>query len=458
MTIWESVDGLQEHPLLFRALNNVKAKIENCLSRYYSICDSDGVPNHKNVLLNLPGSFLVAPALIGPVLPGAAQEGSIQDAYEECGSDGITFNRELVMASTAYFNGAAVDDLTTNSYVAVFEETIEHELAHLKMHQEEKLGGSFAPGVSTPDGRPYLSESGYAVQRNIRARAAAAEEPASILEVSEASINQGFAPPLGLYRIPLSHFNDEDTDITFTENPLSEEEIDAHMKYPNDCVKEKRERDSASATGAESGTGSKRSKADDGGDPATRETSTSPRRSMDHRAGSARGGQERSGTDETGQDRDERRVSKRIPDFFGRSAQKCSVQVVFCDENRDVKTAFLRSDRIYVLMTFRNSTTRDTYANVPKFTFARGGGIFMTIDGCPLRNTRCRYGTRVPIVRIPAGEAYTFFRLLCVPPEDALNTSVRLATPQEPGDYVARVMRFPSFEFPGSSSFLIAGA
>jgi len=238
---------------------------------------------------------------------------------------------------------------------------------------------------------------------------------------------------------------------------LGFEELRDRMNYPYDCAKGKQERQSEASAATESTTG-KRSKTDDDGKPAARDSSSSPERSMDHRMGSAREGQDKSSTNEAGQDRDERRTSKRISDFHGRSSERCEVQVVFCDQQRSEKTTFHPSESIYVLLTFKNPTQSDAYVKIPKFTFQRGARIFMAIDGCPMKNTPCRYGSRIPIVRIPPGEEYTFFRLLCAPEDDgASNRNARLATPRNAGEYVARVKRHPTFEFPGSFSFEIRG-
>jgi len=254
----------------------------------------------------------------------------------------------------------------------------------------------------------------------------------------------GFSPPLGLFRVPLFDYNDEETDVTFTETSLGLEELLDHMTYPKDCPKGKRERESVPSAATESATG-KRSKTDDDGKPSARDTSSSPRRSMDHRTGSAREGRDQSCTDETSQDRDERRTTKRIPDFHGRSSQSCKVQVVFCDQDRNEKATFHPSERIYVLLTFKNPTQSDAYVKISKFTFQRGPGIFMAVDGCQMRNTSCRYGSRIPMVRIPPVKSTTlsFVYVLCAPDDERSTAHTRLETPKNAGDYVARVKRHP---------------
>lgn len=98
---------------------------------------------------------------------------------------------------------------------------------------------------------------------------------------------------------------------------------------------------------------------------------------MENRLESAREGRDQSCTDETGQDRDDRGITKRIPDFRGRSSQSCEVQVVFCDQEQNEKAIFHPSERIYVLLTFKNPTqSEDAYVKISKFTFQRGPRAF----------------------------------------------------------------------------------
>jgi len=79
----------------------------------------------------------------------------------------------------------------------------------------------------------------------------------------------------------------------------------------------------------------------------------------------------------------------------------------------------------------------------------------MAIDGCAMLNSRCSYGSRIPIIRTPPGEEYTVFRLMCAA-EGQFRGKVRLRTPEKPGNYVSRVKQSPSFQFPGAFPFAIA--
>ena len=368
---------------------------------------------------------------------------------------GIRFNHALVAASSTQYKSAGLDDPTTKQYLALLEEVTEHELAHLKMHME-KCGGNFSEeGPGTPDGPPWNSESGYAVQKKIRGRAKPGETRASILEVSEACADRNFAPPLGLHLAPLANFNDEETDVTVEERELAPEELQLHMTYPTDCPTDKQK---LPATG---NTANKRAKAVDeaSGDskPAAGDSGSSRTAPTDQSSGPPSGGQndEQSCTDKNGKDRDERQLSNIIRDYHGRTGQFCEVKVVFCDKERNERSTFRPSENIYTLITFKNPTQDDAYVKVAKFTFQRGVGIFMAIDGCTMLNSGCSYGSRIPIIRIPPGEEYTVFRLMSAA-KGQFRSKVRLRTPEQPGNYVARVKRPPSFQFPGAFPFTIA--
>jgi len=72
------------------------------------------VTDHRQVLLNLPGWFLVGTAVIGPaLLPAIFVDDDV--IYVETEPAGITFNYALVNASMAYYNGGDLDELTTES-------------------------------------------------------------------------------------------------------------------------------------------------------------------------------------------------------------------------------------------------------------------------------------------------------------------------------------------------------
>jgi hypothetical protein len=190
--IWDSLDALQGHPLLHTALENVKAKIGNCLSRSYDICDKPDTNDRMQVLLNLPGVFTV----------GDMESEDPQDIdYAFTDNRGVTINEILVNASTAYHEGGEHDELTTASYVALFEEVIEHELAHLKTHHE-KLDD---PGIQLLTSPPLHGESGYAVHLKTRGRSLTMA--ASLLEVSQDCFRRDFAPPLSLYLCPIDLAN-----------------------------------------------------------------------------------------------------------------------------------------------------------------------------------------------------------------------------------------------------------
>ena len=443
MAIWDSIDDLQQHPLRVRALENVKLKIQNCLCESYTICDKDEVVDHKQVFIGLPGRFLVGPAVplpdigtvIGPALPPQMVEGDDDDdddvEYAETGSDGITFNHALVNASTAYYNGGDDDELITESYVSLFEETIEHELAYVKMHQE-RLDGSFDEEHLTPDGPPYCGESNFAMQRLIRGRAhSPVTESPSILEVSGECADRNFAPPLDLWLSPLQYFDEESSVPEGNYPPVTLEQLRSHMGYPSDCTERKRERGATALTVQASG--GKRAKTD-ASKPAARDPSSSQSRQGGSGSGEGSGSgreeaqdrQTQSCTDKYGKDRNEQR--KNTPKS-GNSAKSCHIsRVVFCDKERKETTTFRPFENIYVLLTFKNPTRSDAYIKCSRKTFQRIG-IFQQIDGHPMNYVPCP-PRNVPLIRIPPGEEYTFF-VSCAFPRTVGHVECAFA-PQKP--------------------------
>jgi hypothetical protein len=437
--IWDSLDALQGHPLLLTALENVKAKIGNCVSRSYNIYDNKPDTNdHMQVLLNLPGVFTVG---------DMNSEDHVVD-YAFTDYRGVTINEILVNASTAYHEGGEHDELTTASYVALFEEAIEHELAHMKTHHE-KLDD---PGIEllTPPSPPLHGESGYAV--NLKTRGRSLTMAASLLEVSDDCFRREFAPPLSLYLCPIDLAN---SIVRRGDggNPLTLKELQSHMVYPTGCPEK----------GAESV--SKRTKTDTHrfDKPSDRDETESPKRKIrEGREGSSQPIQ--SCTDEAGHDREDARLEKpstMTQEEFMKHKQsaafKCQVSnVAFCDKDRNPKTAFKPSEDICVLLTFKNpAAATDAVIRCPRGKFGRGG-ICMKLADTPHNYVRTA-PHNTPFVRIPPGEEYTFFRRMSSP-KGSSKSLMLIYTPEEAGEYAAKVMNYPAFEFEGSHTFKIEEA
>ena len=202
--IWESVSDFANMVIFHDACMKVKAKIEHgTLAGSYDIADRDGTA-HRDILLTLKGKFTLED------FPGD----QVHD-YAQAHAGGISFNKTLVMASQTYYAGRgfgsvddALNDLEGLSYSAVFQETLEHELAHLKNHNE-KMADPGILQITQPDS-PLYRESGYSVQRKIRTDNGFAH--AQILDVDLDCVLRGWMPPLKLRH----------SSFEVTESPLKE--------------------------------------------------------------------------------------------------------------------------------------------------------------------------------------------------------------------------------------------
>ena len=139
-SIWDIPISLDEHSLLKIALKIVKENIENGLSYSYRNVDRSIDMDHTDVLLSLPGVF------------GLDDMGENSDVLAKCRAGvGIVLNKNLVEKSTAYANSKANEaggiaelyqDFDIIRYIAIMQETLEHELGHWKFHCD----GVKAPG------------------------------------------------------------------------------------------------------------------------------------------------------------------------------------------------------------------------------------------------------------------------------------------------------------------------
>ena len=206
-TIWNTMEFplLLRHPLLQVAFQLVLQNIEGYLSASYRDAGMKNSTDHEKVLMNLPGRFAIEELkneTYGPTLSGV----------------GIIFNKILVDCSThhlnSYFLGrkftrigegllqALLDNPNIFTHVAILQQTLEHELGHLKYHYEgvqtvkngqPGFGGTFEKRIP----KKLRYEAGYAVQQRIREdhfgeSASAAES--KVLELEGEDLR--FHPPL----------------------------------------------------------------------------------------------------------------------------------------------------------------------------------------------------------------------------------------------------------------------
>ena len=96
-----------------------------------------------------------------------------------------------------------------------------------------------------------------------------------------------------------------------------------------------------------------------------------------------------------------------------------TLDVTFEDSNGAPREYFLPSEPVYVSLTFSNSTENDVYVLLSSKNFARGGGIYVEIDGCDSMIRDCM-ANRIPLVAAKLGpsESHTFkHRQLCDGPK-----------------------------------------
>jgi hypothetical protein len=445
--IWDSVNGLDVHPVLHAALVRVKEKIQNGLSGSYNICDGPTRTDHARVLLHeLTGYIEVTH------LP--------RGAFSQYVDGNILFNSTIVYASTRYFNGQEPVDLTLESYQAVLEECFEHELAHMKMHQDRLQGGE----QLTPESPPTFGESGYAVQQQIRM--ASDTRNHVVLQAPRETWERDYLPPLNLYLHP---YGQGRLDILpqngVTPTPVTLEQLRAHMAHPLATGSGFSRARSEPTDSPDSTRKSKKAKTtgNNNDDSETLGTRGQVKSSLvDIFADPPDGSPSQICTDEAGVDYAERIYPtpvgmdpKKWTKLLSESAIYCKVEnVVFCDSQRMPKESFKPSEAIFVLVTFKNPTSDDA------FIYCGGNGTFQ------------RTGVRLEIVgeqryyiptspsiepqtRIRPGASYTFFRQLSI---GAPSTPLRVCmhklhfeTPQKKGTYAVAVKyQHPFFTFSGS--------
>jgi hypothetical protein len=441
--IWDSVNVLDGSPVLHAALVRVKEKIQNGLSGSYSICDGPTRTDHAHVLLH---------ELTGYIEVGHLPRG----VYSRYVDGNILFNSTIVHASTRYFNARqeqVISDLTLESYQAVLEDSFEHELARMKMHQDRLQNGD----QLTPESPPILGESGYAVQQQIRMASDTRNQV--LLEAPRETWERDYLPPLNLYLHP---FGQGSLDLlpqnVVTPSPVTLEQLRAHMAYPI-------------ATGP--GVSRARSEPTDSPD-STRKTKKAKTNGnsndnsetmgarVDIFTGPPDGSSSQICTDEAGVDYAERIYPtpvgmdpKKWTKLLSESATYCKVEnVVFCDSQRTPKEYFKPSVAIFVLVTFKNPTSDDAFIYCGGNATFQRTGVRLDIIG-EQRYYIPTSPSIQPVTRIRPGASYTFFRQLTIgaptTPLPDCGHKLHFETPQKKGTYAVSVKyQHPFFTFSGS--------
>mmetsp|Transcript_33122 Transcript_33122/g.80436 ORF Transcript_33122/g.80436 Transcript_33122/m.80436 type:complete len:499 (-) Transcript_33122:236-1732(-) len=448
--IWDSVNDLHVHPILFAALQSVKEKIERTeLSRSYNICDDPARTDHAHVLLQELNGYNEVHHLPRGVT-AQYQDGNIY------------FNSTIVSASTRYSNGTEKDELVLESYQAILEEGFEHELAHKKMHQDRLKGEN----ILTPPSPPTFWESGYAVQQQIRATSETRD--CAVLEVPRGTWKRGFLPPLNAYLHPfgegrLQEIPRNPDGVVVTPSALTLEQLRAHMRYQlatgpkrvSETLLEP-ETDSPGSTGESKKAKTIGSNVDDSNNL------SSSGNVNDIFSGPCDGSPSQTCTNEAGVDYAERIYyppdgmdPKKWTKLLDESATYCGVQnVVFCDSRRTPKDVFQPSEAVFVLVKFSNPTNDDAFIHCGSLGTFQRSGVTLEIVGEQRFPIPTSPSIR-PLTRIRPGASYTFFRQLSMAapskPLPPRSHRVYFETPKKAGTYTVIVKhQYPYFTFSGS--------
>jgi hypothetical protein len=386
-TIWDTIDVFDEdYEIFYDALMKVKRKIENgyLSDSYAAKAENNGTStNHQYILLNLSGKIRVG--YVGG------------DTYAFADRKGIKFSRDLVYASSNYFNKQrfktveeALDDLDGLSYSAVFQETFEHGLVHLKHHTERVDD----PGFNQERDTSLYEEAGYSIHRQNWSHSSGDAKP-RILEMN--SLN-GWNPPLNLEHSDFM-FNDGIIDVkSWKTSKISLDQLKAHMKY--DIPAERRYQDDPVAKNK-----LERREGD--------ENSTSPPVTVTSGNAAVVITEEVIGEKEV-LHQPYQHIKSENPDLLDNSSEKkTTVDVQFCNMDKNPCTIFTTAEDIYVKLTFSvpKDSTEDAYVWMYRGRFSRRV-IYMIIERTPRRHgTDVRYNDVA--TKISPGESHTFFRKFC---------------------------------------------
>jgi len=155
---------------------------------------------------------------------------------------GISLNAALVAASDDAWESVAVgrdsfENIDVVAYAAVLQETLEHEIAHVKNHQT-RIGNICGTLSNAPKGSPLKGETGSYVQHAIRDGFFKSENPKVILRI-EAKRTTVLHPnpyrPFPVVRLDaldLEMPGDIKASSPTPNHELTIEQIKAHMAYP----------------------------------------------------------------------------------------------------------------------------------------------------------------------------------------------------------------------------------
>ena len=477
-TIWNTLADppLLRHPLLQVAFQIVLENLEGCLSRSYRDVDKKEERDHKRVLLNLPGSF--------------SMDGLNEGVYAVPRAGvGIVFNKTLIEHSTDYLItnyfkskptridnsmlGRMLDDMNILTYVAIIQQTLEHELGHLKYHcegfrtdndGEPDFGEQFEK--ETPE--KLRHEAGYAVQQRIRednfGEDVRSADGCRILDLDGDGDARFLAPVLPVFEYleeqPENRKNqfgfrgdeseDDEAEDQSTNEPvdvfLSKQELLEYMEYPTGRCSKKRKRDDDGIDISVSPP-DERDPPSGGGTDQDPSSCPSSGRNMGSWDASVRsflptairkagvvnkaGNQKTMSASETDPDGNDhlRRRPKKGSLFKNRDIGRCRCQIMFCDKERNDTTTFTPSDHIFLRLKVTNPTKKAISIGIGSTNTL--GSFDLRIDGVKAGWTAfCRLGWKV---LEPRG-SYTFFREFAVPERRDCNA---YRTPP-PGQYIVR--------------------
>ena len=465
-TIWHNTEEIKKHPLVHTAVMLAKEGIDFCNLKSYGTLDSQNSQDHKKVLLSLPGKFTV-----GNVKP-EVKEDDETDPFAVFATSrpgvGIVFNEELANVSTnaakgawkrKKFNKEMVDDQNILNFIAMFQETIEHELGHMKYHHEgvkDDNGGKTDPEHMVRSPQRIRFEAGFEAQKNIRINNFPKEDIESIrckvldkVQIDGHTLDLRFA---FFSHRPTKNFLQWDEDSDCEDIIVEFDDLLEHMDYPRACGGKKRKREDGDFF---SDPPDDEPSTDRGGDGDGDEDSNPPSFQRNGRSwiesvkeflpiamnafeSTIEKKKPQFETSSNWKDPLLRRVVRRQVE--GQSFEKCDIKLMTCDKDRKKKTRFHPQDDIYVKLSIHNGSERDVMIMIAPGPFFGRDGLEVEIKGAtagPLVLSYDAFG-----LKIPPSESYTIFRILTKP--DARKRDVGYATPPI-GHYTAAVPWFSEY-------------
>ncbi len=459
-SIWDNVEDIKKHPLVYTGVLLAKEGIENCNSKSFDTLDSKDSKDHKDALLSFPGKFTVDKL-----------EDDVYATYRS--GVGIIFNGSFANRSTnAAKHASAWEDHPTESivdnqqnvrnFIAFMQELVEHELGHVNYHWDgakDDNSGEPDPKNKLLTPRRLRFEAGFEAQKNIRMnnfpKESVREATCRILE-PHPTRSQDFVLNLTFQYLSenptdeLDQFEEEDN------IKVGKDELLKHMAYPkagacdgkkqNDGKKRKRDGGDFSHNPPDDGPSP-----DKGGDgdgdadkrPSSERNGRSWVESVEHFLPIAMAAFESTieiqrETSFDWKDPLLRTVLRRW--WQGQTFEKCDIELMTCDKHRKKKSRFGPQDNIYVKLSIYNKSKQDVFVGIaPGSAFGRRG-LQVHIAGVtpePLVESPRPFG-----LKIPPSESYTIVRILAKP--NAEKRDVGYTTPI-PGQYEASVPSFSKY-------------